>query len=283
MTTNNQNNQVHDPESVEEENFYNFAEDGTFQEEDPALSPEQSEEPEEPEEPKKPEKPEGSDSPSNAPVALTQEQIQEIIKGVRPEPTKEQKTELSEDEIKQMLQPVEVSPEHLRALGFEDPTEEQVQGLQTLFNQASQNATSIAKVMVEHIRNELQGRIEPIQGYVQQVKAKETEQKFYDTYPGLKPYDQLVKATAAQMVNDPKYANLSEDKIFEAVAKSTTELLSKSGVQIEAEKTMAHHSAESNSTSEVPSPAKTMGSGRSMGKGTVPSKDGFDPDADIYS
>ncbi len=217
---------------------------------------------------------------------LTAEEIRSIAAEEREEFLRQQEAnkpapQLTAEEIKKLLNPVEVSAEEvadLLGIPVEEVTEKKIKALESILNKPVRNATSLANLMNEQKLRKLEQTFAPMQAQHAEAQIKETRNAFHTRHPAMKKYDELV-AVATQQVS-PIKANgkqKSRDEIFDDVAAHVSNILVKSGVKIEAKPTVNQVPAKGNA---VPKMAARQQPGRSVGSQSKGKQN--NPDDDIY-
>jgi hypothetical protein len=186
---------------------------------------------------------------------------------------------LSDAQIKQLVNPVEVTPELVAAIGHEDPV---VRGkaLQQFAEATVKNAVSLARLMIQRKEKEFEARLGPITEQHQQAKLQETKASFYGQYKDLAKYDIIVKAAAEEVSpTDANGREKSREQIFKEVAGLTKKKLVALGLNIQ--QPNANHSVGAGKS--VPGANKFSSSGRSGGDQHSGKGKANNPDAEIYA
>ena len=217
--------------------------------------------------------------PEPAVLKLDPESLKQLRDSVQPAGKQEGGGEqLTPQQLRAMLNPVEVTEDMLKSLGFEAPTPEQVKGFQQFSNAIVKNAYSLTKVMLQKKEEELMGLITPLLGGYQQAQQTQAKQAFFTKYPSLSKYERLVKAAAQDVqASNPDGSPKSQDQIFKEVAAATVATMRDLGISF---KPNANPGAGGRSA--VPPPNKQSPSGRSGGVGQAGGKPN-DADGDIYA
>lgn len=186
-------------------------------------------------------------------------------------------SQLTPQQLKQMLNPVEVTPELLGTLGFTEATPEQVAGFQNFTNAIVKNAVSIARVMIDQKAKQFEETISPIAQQHQQAQVDQTRQSFYAAHKDLAPYEKIVKL-AAMEVSPTRVdgSEKSQKEIFDEVAAQTRATLKSYNIHV----TPANPGAPGRKV--VPQPNKLSPSGRSGGDTNGQRGKPNNADADIY-
>jgi len=203
----------------------------------------------------------------NAGRAPTQEQQQQV-------------PELTQAQIRQLLNPVEVTPDVLRAFGIENASPEQVAAYQQFANSIVRNASSVANLVIEQKLRESLSPYQPYVNFIEQQQAKQHVDTFYSKHGELQKYEKFVQL-AAQSISPVKADKTmkSANEVYDEVASSVKAMLAEAGVTIASPS--ANPSAVVNKGSAVPRMASLASTGRSQGG--QPSGEQNNPDADIYS
>lgn len=195
----------------------------------------------------------------------------------------QQQRQPSPEEVKKLLNPVTVTPEYLKALGFEEPTEGQVKGFQQFANDIARNAFSMAKLYVQQQADQFSGALQPLQQAYQAQQVEQAKQQFYTSYPGLQKYGTVVAQVAAEIKAQGREGSAKD--LFRAVAVETINRLRGMGLKDVSLK--ANHGAggqqggQQQQRSAVPRPNLTATPGRSQNGGQSGGSKN-NPDADIY-
>lgn len=195
---------------------------------------------------------------------------------VKLEAQTQQEPDLTEDEIKSILNPVVVDQNMLSEIGFEGATPQQVQGFQKFANSIVRNATSVAALITEQkIRSVLEANQGLFQHY-EKAQQKEYQDTFYGKYPQLGNYKKFVSLAANQISpNKPDGSHKTVDEVGEEISGLVNSMLSEIGVNGEAGQLQAQQ------PSQVPKMAAMQVSGR--GNASNASTKQNDPNADIYN
>lgn len=249
-----------------------------------------SEEQTEQSEPETQEQQEEQTQPQGQPaLQLAPEQFQELVNSIRPQaqaqPQQQQqeRPQLTAEQIEQMFRPVRMTKDHLKAIGFEDATDEQVKGFQTILEATVQNAVATSRVIQLQKMQELEQQLEPVrQAYIRQ-EQRQLEDQFYGAYPGLKAYPQFVKVAAEQVKSTDANGNpRGLDDVMKEVSDQATALLKQVNPNIKLDGQSASPSAQqAKQPAGVPKPATPSQSGRSPQQSKTPNQN--NPDADIYA
>jgi hypothetical protein len=203
------------------------------------------------------------------------------IRGPQVQPRQEQEeAPLSTEQLKQMLNPVDVTPDLVAAIRDENPEVAQ-KALQAFANAVVKNAYSISKLLMQKKEREFSAMVTPLQERHQQAQVAEVRQSFYSKFANLQKYDKIVRVAAREV--SPVDANGNEktqEQIFKEVAGSTIATLKSLGIDIT--KPNANPSADDGENGNgVPKPNKFSSSGRSGGDDRN-QKQKDDEQADIY-
>lgn len=203
----------------------------------------------------------------------------------------EQRRQLSPEEIKKLLNPVEVSAEMLKSFGIAEPTEDQIKGYQAYTAAMVKHFNSIMQLREENLMRKISDYATPMEQFYQEQYARSQRDAFYKDYPKLQKFDKFVKFAASQVKpTDTQGREKTVKQVMKEVAKITNDLLAEAGVNLDANNDDDNDNDDSstnlgapeqrNSTG-VPRMASLSTGGRSGGN---QNKGGGanNPDADIY-
>jgi hypothetical protein len=189
-----------------------------------------------------------------------------------------QEPELSPEQVKQLLNPIEVTADSLRAFGIESATPEMVQGVQAIFQATVKNAVSVSNLLIEQKLRSTLAPYEPYVNFVQQQQAKQHIDSFYTKHGDLKKYEKFVQISAQQISPRQQDGSMkSADQVYDEVATNVRNMLKEAGVTIASP--AAKPSAGVGGRA-VPKMAGLATSGRSLGG--QPSGERNNPDSEIY-
>lgn len=228
------------------------------------------------------------EAPASPTMKLDPETIAALKQAVAPQAPSGpvEPARMSSQEIKALLNPVEVTADTLRSMGFENATPEQIQGFQTFAHATVRNAVSVAKVMIQQARKEVESTLGPIMQEREQRAMADTNKSFYSTYAPLKKYEAVVKQAAAQV--NPVGANgqpKTGQQVFKEVAALAAKTLGEYGIAINlngGKPATLGAGTPGTGIRRVPTPPRPTASGRSGGSPDGKGK-ANDPQADIYS
>ena len=210
-------------------------------------------------------------------VKLDSESISQITNALKPQSAGGAE-KMDQAEVAKLLNPVVVTEDTLKSLGFTEPTKEQVAGFQTFANATVKNAVSIARILIQNEAKKFEEFLAPISSHIQTQQAEGAKQEFFSTFPSLKAYDGIVKAAALEVsATKPDGSQKTRQEIFKEVAARAMRTLRSSNIQIGKTAPSANHNAGSG----VGKPNAFPGPGRSGGSGPTGGKN--NADADIYS
>lgn len=186
----------------------------------------------------------------------------------------EPEKELTQEEIDQYLKRAKYTAEDLKSLGFvsdEDSADEvdrKVKTFSDLQRRAIQEAVTTAQLLVQHQSEQMQQNIQPIAQHVQQQRQEELKNQFYETYPALKEYEQLVTLSANELSQSGQTEGKSNQEIFDLVASKASQYVKQfGGKELDLKATPKSQS----SAGKVPQPASKGGTG---GRSQMPSNQG---------
>lgn len=239
----------------------------------------QQQQPDQPEDQQPPSDEKGGQQTVPSQIPLTQEQFNALLERQQqkaPEQTREQQLA----EVRKQLNPFVATDQHLKSIGFEDPTPEQVAGFQNVINAVVKNAVSASAYMMKQQQERFESELTPVQQAVAEYQKQQAENSFKQTYPELeKYYDAIVLPLAKEMSSDPAVRNLSVQDQFKALANEARSRLQKLGVPLSQDS----HKAGNQHRQTVPAsprPAATVTPSRSP---SGPKQSSVDDQASIYS
>ncbi len=217
-----------------------------------------------------------------APASTTLKLDPETIKAIRGDKGEQGQKGMSPEEIQKLINPVVVSPDMLKGLGFENPTEDQVKGFQGFANAVVKNAVSLARVMIQQESKRFEEALTPISTHMQEQQSRGVRETFFKTFPTLTKYEEIVNTAAAKV--SPTNADGSQktrDQIFKEVAATSISLLRSLGINPTGKPSQDANHGTGHGEDFRRQPNAFPGSGRSGGQGNAGGKS--NPDADIYS
>jgi hypothetical protein len=178
------------------------------------------------------------------------------------------------------LRPVRVNAQMLQAIGFEEPTPEQIKGFQMMLDATVVHAAHVAAYVNEQRIQERVQEFSPIVSRYQQQMQQEQTADFFKSNTDLEKYPRFVAAAASRVSpTKPDGSPKSYKEAADEVATLTRSMLSEVGI----------NSSQANASpsaapvqSGVPSMPSLSGSGRSTSGSSGTGKSN-NPDADIYS
>jgi hypothetical protein len=186
---------------------------------------------------------------------------------------------LTDAQVKQLVNPVEVTADLVAAIRSDDPAVA-TKALQGFAEATVKNAVSLARLMIQRKEKEIEARLGPITEQHQQAKLQETKASFYGQYKDLAKYDIIVKAAAEEVSpTDANGREKSREQIFKEVAGLTKKKLVALGLNIQ--QPNANHSVGAGKS--VPGANKFSSSGRSGGDQHSGKGKANNPDAEIYA
>ena len=186
--------------------------------------------------------------------------------------------QLSPAQVEELIHPIKVDDAFMQTLGIEDSTPEQQalvqKGLVDKFSvHNSSVANLIAEVRVKELSDRLEEKFNPYIQYVDRQVAEQANLNFYNKYPGLEPYNQIVQSVAT---NVNQISNLSEAEQEARIVNGVTEIVKSSGLEIDVSKPLstdgrANQNSDANG-SDVPNMSTVNVSGRSTSEATKDDK-----------
>lgn len=144
----------------------------------------------------------GGAAPGTVPSAPTQLTAQDIAlataQGVKQAltPAKPAPTQLTSDQVDEMLGVVKLKAEDMVAYGLPP---EAAPAMNKLANQIAANAIKTANVLLEHRLNQVDARLAPHVQYVQEQQIREIENKFSAANPDLAGFEAVVRDQADKL------------------------------------------------------------------------------------
>lgn len=213
-------------------------------------------------------------------LRIDEESLVKLAKAVQAGPAPQQSDQpapLSTEEIEKIFRPVRITKEKLRAMGYEDPTDEQVKGFQAILEETAQHSVAIAQVMVQRAESQVRRDLTPLQQAYLDVQYRQSEETFYSKHPELRDYKQFVQIAARNVQGEGK----NVDQIISEVATLTKGMLTQVNPGL---KFVANPgSPATKPATGTPKPAALGGSGRSPSPGVGKGAEKFNPDTNIYT
>lgn len=201
----------------------------------------------------------------------------------------EGKPQLTPEQIKKLLNPVEITPEVLKGLGIAEPTEDQIKAYQAFTGMITKHMISVMNLREENLMRKITEYATPMERFYQEQAAQRERDSFYKEFPKLQKFDKFVKFAATQVKpTDERGREKSLAQVRKEVANYTKNLLKDAGVDLDASGDEEDNDNGSNTThgapgsrgSGVPRMSSMQTGGRSGG--TNKGGGGNNPDADIY-
>lgn len=205
---------------------------------------------------------------------VTPEAIEEAVKrGLQTsQPEEEEEPELTDEQIDEYLKRAKYSVDDLKGLGLvndDDPAEvaeQKVQVLADLQRRAIQEATATAQLIVQHKMQEMQSMVNPVlQAHIAQQREQQIK-TFYDSYPALKDYEEVVKLSAQQLKESGEIQGKSAQEVMDLVATNASGLIEKiGGKKLDLKATpQSQAGAAGGQGAGVPKPTNVPSGGRSQ-------------------
>jgi hypothetical protein len=220
--------------------------------------------------------------PAERTKPLTAEEIRSIAAQEREEFIRQQESNrppppLTPAEIKQLLNPIEVTKEEVAAaFGIADPSPEQLKAIESMLAKAVKNSTALNNLMLEKRSREMQAQVEPLRQQHMQAESQRVLGEFHARHPALKNYQELVKVVSHQISPvKPDGRAKTNVELFDEVAGGVKSILAKSGISLS-----TSPSANPVSAGGVPRIAARQQPGRSVASQAKGKAN--NPDDDIY-
>ncbi len=185
---------------------------------------------------KKGEEGEGEGKPK--PTGLTKDDITDILSRVIPAgeqrggAREEQTKQYTQAEIEQLLNVWKPDASFLKKLGFPEPTAEQLAAVHEMRDHLIRQANTMSEARVQQLLGEYKSQLEELSTYVSEQRAQAATNSFFSQYSELKPYEEIVEAVSAKL-EASGFKAPTQAKVFEEIAKNTTEVLKRMNVKIE--------------------------------------------------
>jgi hypothetical protein len=171
---------------------------------------------------------------------LTKDDITDILSRVMPagevREERQPAKQYTQEEIDQLLNVWKPDASFVRKLtGAENPTAEQLAAVHEMRDHLIRQANTMSEARFQQVLGEYKAQLDELSGFVSEQRAQANTERFYNQYSELKPYEEIVDAVSAKLnASGFKAANL--DKVFEEIAKSTTEVLKRMNIKVEKKK-----------------------------------------------
>lgn len=195
----------------------------------------------------------------------------------RQEPAK-----LTPAQLREMLNPVEVTDEVVANMVHEDPAVRKAT-LQNFANATVKNAVSVTRILIKQARQEVQAALGPITQTMEKQQAEAQKNGFYAANKDLVKYEKIV-GLAASEVDLMKFDGTEKtvDEIYKEVGEKTRATLKSYGITLSPNANPGA-AAVNGGNRQVPLPNRLSGAGRSGGDNNGQRGRANNPDADIYA
>ena len=169
-------------------------------------------------------------------TGLTKDDITDILSRVMPSGGEREQRQpdrqYTQDEIDKMLNVWKPDAGFLRKMGFAEPTAEQLSAINELRDNLVRQANTMSEARIQQLFTERQKEIDEVRGYISEQRAQAATNAFFAKNPELKPYVEIVDAVSAKL-DASGFKAPSQDKVFEEIARNTTEVLKRMNVKVE--------------------------------------------------
>jgi hypothetical protein len=176
------------------------------------------------------------EKPDKPATGLTKDDITDILSRVMPSggerETRQPDRQYTQDEIDKMLNVWKPDASFLRKMGFAEPTAEQLSAINELRDNLVRQANTMSEARIQQLFTERQKEIDEVRGYIYEQRAQAATSAFFAKNPELKPYEEIVDAVSAKL-DASGFKAPSQDKVFEEIARNTTEVLKRMNVKVE--------------------------------------------------
>lgn len=171
-------------------------------------------------------------------TGLTKDDITDILSRVMPaggsaeREARQPERQLTQEEIERTLNVWKPDVSFLRKLGFAEPTAEQLAAVHEMRDHLVRQANTMSEARFQQALSEFKGQLNELSGYVSEQRAAADERAFFSKYKELEPYSEIVEAVSRKL-EDSGFKAHSKDKVFEEIAKNTTEVLKRMNIKVE--------------------------------------------------
>lgn len=180
------------------------------------------------------EQPEVTTPPQPQAVSLSPDTIKTLVDSLKVAPVvpaqPASQPQLSQEEINRALAVFNADRRYVERMGlkFEDPTQydEAVAALNEMLDGKTRQAVTMSTLVVENLKRQLMGELEPLKAYVAQAREQQLRDEFFKEHDDLRQFEPLVEAVYMKMQRAGAHFNTREDA-FKAVAEQARQLLAK--------------------------------------------------------
>lgn len=164
-----------------------------------------------------------------APIALDQETLAQIMgqamtQAQQAAAQQQQQPVYTEEDYRKMFNVYRVGADHLKAMGFPDPTDEQITAFNEVLQGLSRQSVTVAAYQLAMEQQRLQQQYAPVQQFVQAQQLEAQKQRFFEKHPDLKGLDLLLLKVKDSFVKEGRrYKN--EEEAFQAVANEARQIV----------------------------------------------------------
>ncbi len=175
-----------------------------------------------------------------APVALTQEQLKELMGSMKPQapaPAPQAQPVLSEAEQDKLLRRFRVSPDFVKnVFAVEATPEQRAQALQELVDKTAEHAFHVAQLATQKHLKELDERYQkeftPVREHFSRQQQEEAVKTFFTKHAYLEPYKQVVQMVAGSLDKDV-IGKMKNEEVENLIVQNTVHNLKSLGINID--------------------------------------------------
>jgi hypothetical protein len=191
--------------------------------------------------------------------------------------------QLSQEDRDKVLKRVHATADVLTSIGITDPTPEQVEAAQNLFDGIAQHAYTMAEARTRLLQNDITQQVTPLNEMAMQYQRERAEQVFYTEYPALKEFPVAVQEAAKRVEpNDAAGVAKTDAQLVQEVAQVAEQFIKQFNPNFNLSTATPSAPGTSSAPAAVPAMAAGITGGRSQGGASSGGADN-NPDADIYS
>lgn len=214
-------------------------------------------------------------------LKLDAETIAALRREVAPVKKTQQEETLTPEQIKTLLNPVDLKDPVIQKLFLVDATpEEKAAALQAYTAAVVRNATSVSRLMLERKEREFAAQMSPLVKARQEAEMAQNKNDFYESNKDLLKFEKIVKMAATDVQpNKADGSPKTKAEIFKEVSDLTRATLKDLGIPLSAP---ANLGSDRRGVTTVPKANVLSSTGRSGGDTSRGKSTANDPDADIY-
>jgi len=170
---------------------------------------------------------EGVQPPAPQKVELTEDTIKALV-GSLPGPpalaaAPQPERQMTQEELDKAMNVFRVTPQHMKALGL---SEEAAEYMNEIVTGAVRQAVTMAMLAQRKLQTDLEGRLTPLQKYMNEANEQKLRAEFFSKHEDLKDVETLVEAVYSRLSTSGVQFK-TKDEAFKAIADQTRQLLAK--------------------------------------------------------